>query len=421
MASYPDGNITYTLVKVTNNSGRRVVPAFGWKLMTNNQKKLKSSGFIQSYKFCLGVYCCQHCSFTQAPKIPVKKQASTQHQPKKPKGYCPIHSSIELVHHPCDCKMHITEGANQWTVTHFGNHNHPRPPWSGRLNDSALIELKRIIHTAPELTPLQLRTRSSTRKAAREIHPSLNNHHKLAYERKKLGASQVSQKSKSSYVNLINYARGKNHKLIRKSNIAGEYPHLIFQDDDMQEMMKVPTGPFQTDSIEGFVEEASLEEKQINLTITSMFDILLQRWVPICISILFGKSEGDYRQHWEQVFSCIDGDNWEAFDKNFIGNTSDMSDAIRNAFYSKYKNIAKTKFGKDLTEEDILKKYKFFMVHFKRSQLRVANNHAVVHPDKRKDFDNQVALLLNETNFNSFQHHCHSLMKAFSYCKNWLK
>ena len=74
MASYPDGNITYTLVKVTNNSGRRVVPAFGWKLMTNNQKKLKSSGFIRSYKFCLGVYCCQHCSFTQAPKIPVKKK-----------------------------------------------------------------------------------------------------------------------------------------------------------------------------------------------------------------------------------------------------------------------------------------------------------------------------------------------------------
>ena len=45
----------------------------------------------------------------------------------------------------------------------------------------------------------------------------------------------------------------------------------------------------------------------------------------------------------------------------------------------------------------------------------------MVHPDKRKDFDNQVALILNETNFNSFQHHCHSLMKEFSYCKNWLK
>ena len=46
LASYPNGNITFMLQKVTNNSGRRVVPAFGWKLMTNNQKKLKSLGFI---------------------------------------------------------------------------------------------------------------------------------------------------------------------------------------------------------------------------------------------------------------------------------------------------------------------------------------------------------------------------------------
>lgn len=42
MARYPDGNITFTLKKVTNNSERRVIPAFGWKLMTNNQKTLKS-------------------------------------------------------------------------------------------------------------------------------------------------------------------------------------------------------------------------------------------------------------------------------------------------------------------------------------------------------------------------------------------
>lgn len=242
-----------------------------------------------------------------------------------------------------------------WTVVHFGNHNHPRPPWSGRLDDSALIELQKIINIAPELTPSQLRFGTSTRLAARKIHPSLNNLQKLTYERQKIKGAQVSQRSKSSFVNLINYARGTDHKLIRKSNIAGEFPHLIFQDDDMQKMMKVPTGPFQTDSIEGFVEELSCEEKQINLTITSIFDMLIQRWVPICISMLFGKSAGDYRQHWKQVFSCIKGDNWEEFDKNFIGNTSDMSDAIRKAFYAEYKDMARKKFGKELTEEDVLK------------------------------------------------------------------
>ena len=205
--------------------------------------------------------------------------------------------------------MHITEEAKKWTITHFGSHNHPRPPWSGRLNDSALIELQRIVHTAPELTPSQLKQGSSTRKAARDIHPSLNNHQKLSYERGKLGVSKFLQKSKSSFINLINYARATDHKLVRKSNIAGEFPHLIFQDDDMEEMMKKPTGPFQTDSIEGFVVEVSLEDKQINLTITSMFDVLLQRWVPLCISILFGKSEGDYRQHWQYVCNGISGDS----------------------------------------------------------------------------------------------------------------
>ena len=418
--TYPDGNITFLCPKAEDQSGKKVLPTFGWKLMTTNLKKLKS-GFTRNCKLCLGVFCCPECSFTLAPLIPHKKQLGTQPTPKMPKGSCPLHPDLELLHQQCTCKMILTEQEDNWEVSHNGHHNHPRPPWSGRVDQGSLHALRQIIEIAPELTPLQLKTGTSTRKPARNIHPSFNNLDKLRYERRKITKASTIKAGKSSLIALINFATQDTSNIIQKSDFLGTHPHLIFQDQDMIDLLRGQAGPFETDSIEGFVHEPSLHGREINLTITSAFDMTMQRWAPVCISILFGKAQNDYRIHFNHLLGCIEGDNWTEFERNFIGNTSDMSDAIRLAFFAEMKSLASSKHGKILTDEDIVQKFKFCSVHFKRSKIRVTMNHSVVLPEKRKDFDERVNCLLTESDFNDFKKQCHSMIKHFPKCQNWLK
>lgn len=76
---------------------------------------------------------------------------------------------------------------------------------------------------------------------------------------------------------------------------------MVFQDDDMEHILNTTRTCSQTDSIEGFIEDADLND-QINITFTSSYDDLLHRWVPLCIHILFGKSALHYKVHWNYVF-----------------------------------------------------------------------------------------------------------------------
>ena len=64
--------------------------------------------------------------------------------------------------------------------------------------------------------------------------------------------------------------------------------------DDMLEIISRNTPCLETDTIEGFLKEDVGNEKAPNLTVTSAFDTILQRWVPVTITVLSGKSALDY-------------------------------------------------------------------------------------------------------------------------------
>lgn len=60
------------------------------------------------------------------------------------------------------------------------------------------------------------------------------------------------------------------------------------------------------DTVEGFVEEKSLEASNaVNLTIVSGYGPILKRWIPLLISILFGNIVDDCKVHFEHLILQI--------------------------------------------------------------------------------------------------------------------
>ena len=98
-----------------------------------------------------------------------------------------------------------------------------------------------------------------------------------------------------------------------------------------------------------------------------------------------------------------------------------MSDAIRNAFYSELRILAQQRYNKTLSDEEITDKYKFCVVHFKRSFLHVKKIQAVVHPNNVDRFEELVVSLFKTLSFEKFKYIVIHLIKEFPNCENWIK
>ena len=376
---FPDGTTSFLLSKDGDDS----IPVFGWKFMTHNKKKLKYGSCV--YKICLGVFKCPKCEFVRPPIQPKSKNKHAI--PPAPKEKCPLHMEDDLVHISCSCSMTIIDIGDNWQVNHLGKHNHQRPPWTGKLDKTSQKKLEAFIMSNTDVTPSQLRMGNVMRNPASEIHSSLGNMDKLKHERNKV-LKKYNAKTQSSLANFINFGGEAPLNFLRAHDLLGTNPHIIFMDDEMEKLLLEANTCLETDSVEGFIEEPAIK-KNINVTFTSGYDALLDRWVPLCISILFGKTEADYKNHCKEVFKSYKVGSWKEFKTLFPGNVCDMSDALRKSFFSTMKDHCTSFFGQVPTQDEIGHMYGVCKVHFERSRRRVATNRSVVSIDK-EDYFNQI-------------------------------
>jgi hypothetical protein len=118
---------------------------------------------------------------------------------------------------------------------------------------------------------------------------------------------------------------------------------MIVQDEDMKSLLQQSYSCFETDSVEGLIQEIGMH-RNIIIKFTSGFDPILNRWVPLCIFFLFGKKEDDYKVHWDYIFSVMNYDSWFDFKDCFPGNVCDMSDALGKYFFYSIKKYIQEKF-----------------------------------------------------------------------------
>jgi hypothetical protein len=89
---------------------------------------------------------------------------------------------------------------------------------------------------------------------------------------------------------------------------------------------------FQTDTIEGWMYEQN--NHSWNVTVTSTHSVILERHVPVLMSVTKNRTANDYKQHFLELFKCLDYASFNQFESQFPGNISDISSAEQSGFKS---------------------------------------------------------------------------------------
>ena len=396
---YPDGTAEFVVEKKHN-----LHLTIGWALATYGTNISKKKGTKTHYKYCLGVYKCPHCSYIERPKANRWKK-SRGSEPKPPCTFCKLHSSCRLDWISCKCLLKIVESNERWVITHIGNHNHPKPhpvkPTSHAIND-----LSSIVNIAPTTTPKGLKIGAATYPPVSMIHPAFHNKDRVAYHRRKILKETSMQSTFTSILNLNNDV-----PFIRSSSFEPNVAHITLQTDDMvQQLSESRNCPFQTDSVHDMILDPNYDG-EINVTFTSMFDIYIQRNIPVCISIMYGKTANHYEKHFNQVLACLSDRTYEEFKENLLGNSCDFSDAERIGFFRAVTSHVKDKFSVDINDDDIVPLYRFCDFHFKQSVTRIARNSGIVNYNLQHQFKQDVERLQNEEEYEMFEKLCYIFLK----------
>ena len=72
----------------------------------------------------------------------------------------------------------------------------------------------------------------------------------------------------------------------------------------MRQVLAESSTACQTDTVEGEIEEWEFQGN-INMHMTSKLDIIANRWVPVLMSITFGRTALHFETHWRVLFESL--------------------------------------------------------------------------------------------------------------------
>jgi hypothetical protein len=440
---WPQGNTTYTIDAASFYTG--------WCFAVNGASSLQS-GHKRTYRYCLGVFRCvgsKDCQFLARPIQPRIRSYDTP--PRSPPYECPHHPSVSLKWIRCigsrdlpntkavACTLTITPIGDGTTleVNHYGTHNHPRPP-TKKATPQALEKLHTVVMAHPNLRAGQLKVGyiDGSGQPATEIDHVFHNRDNLAYEMRK--CRRQNRNGPDGITNdltaLLRFQKdmGPEPFFKKVQLLDTEYPIISLQTPYMEMVLNESPMPFkmepmgtETDTVEGEIEDLEFGKGRINVHITSKKDMIVNRWVPVLISLIFGRSQEYFYSHWTTLFQSIalqHDSTWEDFAGIFVGTTVDFSAAQFSAFTKAFKNFAMVRFGKRLTTDHVSSFIRECHVHFRRSCFRIKRNKAVVPMELEADFERLVTTLENlpQGQFAEFYNTCKVFIKTFPNASKWI-
>ena len=102
----------------------------------------------------------------------------------------------------------------------------------------------------------------------------------------------------------------------------------------MREVLLEASSGLQSDTVEGVIHDPQYSGN-VDIHFTSSYDCYLQKWVPVFISLIFGRTKNHYASHWKSLFKSYGdevNESWNAFKNKFPGVTLDLSDALGTSF-----------------------------------------------------------------------------------------
>ena len=432
---YPNGNIHF----IANPSDIKSngIPHFAHCLRQFHTFRSKTTGETTRKWWCCGVMQCpvEGCLYLRKPYQ--SKSAKIGSPPNPPSGYderkCQVHNQV-LDWLPCSggennspCIITATQKSNGEThVAHKGVHNHPFVP-DYNPSPSARNQMENLIRTNPTAGAATLAMGNQFLPKPADQHEAWSNVDRIRDFRKKFlqtegmrfatGANmQRFLELDMEYFVLDNYTR-----LFAKNE-----PNIItMQSPYMREVLQEATAGFQSDTIEGIIRDPNYYASTVDLHFTTGYDRITDRWVPVLISIIFGRTKQSYSQHWQALFNLAgERENitsWSDFQDHFSGVTCDWSQALGQSYLETLQDFAQTfPDGQNVSKEDCQPFYRVCSVHFKRSLNRVARNKTTVPADKKDELDKLIRELCNETRFTLFQDKVRKIVTSFNKLGGWL-
>lgn len=400
---YPTGNKTVTLNKEDQ---------IAWATVQYGQRTLKTDRTKVTYKKCLGVYVCPYypskCNFCSRPKVP-KGRGLASTPLRGIVTHCIFHQ-CPLTHISCDATFVIRERLNSECVeiVHRGNHDHPRTHQI-HVTKRGKDLIREHLNREPTATPISLKVGTSGRHNVAKDDPSLINIGRLR--------AHVAKQKKSTHVtaDIAAFDKLTQGEFITDSSLSSQDGCIIMQTATMRKILKESEMTSETDTIEGFVYDSILPDA--NLTVTSSFCTVQDKWVPTQMSLLFGKSTAHYHRYFNALLKKgFEYEDFKQFDDNSMGMVCDFSDAERSGF----KQAIETTFNVSDEEYKFEKFYTMCVVHFRRSESRVRRNNGVVSVQRKDDFRQQVKALQDETDTDVFWQRIKKLKSDFPRCQNWI-
>ena len=264
-------------------------------------------GFTMSKKGCL---------FVERPKTPRYGNSKYSSKGKLPSSqkFCPTHNCLPI-HNPCNImwKIDTNPSTGKCTVFNSGHHDHLSPP-PVKIPSSAFKSLQKHVESNSGLLPSQLDVGRGNRAPIGSVHLSLANKGRVKYQMSKIKQDTPSYfsglkgsigKGEDSLFEILRKltALGKTKDFITKSIVVdscaggSERAQFVsFMTDGMNDLILKGNTSFQTDTIEGVVLSIYFQG-EMNITMTSGWDYLLDKHVPLVVTILCGKSARDYKEH----------------------------------------------------------------------------------------------------------------------------
>lgn len=379
-------------------------------------------------KKCLGVLQCPHpeCRFVHRPKVLTKEQREVRkasRSSQKPNSAVPSKSADQsedemcLIHHcvlehvSCDVSIIMQEKGGEITISNLGHHLH-RAPIPLRATQEALDHLEAVVSTASASKPKDLLHETELRMP---ISAKYRVFRKLSYLRELRRKIIHRNKSPNNIGQLAAMEEILGFCFIRSSSIRSVDGHISIQIPFVQQHCQDIVSSMQTDSVHGIITDDHFSD--INVTITSAYCPVLQRTVPLLMSILFGTKTEHYQRHFEALLQSLPYNNWADFDKNFPGMTCDFAEGQRLGFQA----AVVKHFG--ITADQFIpeRHFGFCAVHWERSVVRIRRNGAIIPPTKEWEFYQRAMALTSSTlSASELEESIDQLVKSFPKIRNWI-
>lgn len=439
---WPDGNFSFDVPE--SHLMQSGMPYFGWTLVHMKTKRGANTNVVKRTFYCLGVYKCAICAFVAKPQQPKSKRfgapgktpryvcinhptqplewlactgGPTLHQKTKPSTA--NQSLLVSASSPCILTTFETKdpsgvGASSWRVVHEGTHNHPKPPVT-KPSPAAMQELEKIVKREPKVGPAKLRMGTPARPPVTELSDAFVNQDHLTLKPHGIRGSLA------SFIEL-------NHDLpqefFTKIDLTSKDANvIIMQSPYMKQVLNEAAGGLQADTVEGVLFEQEYRHGPVDIHFISAFEEKLQRWVPVLMAIIFGRTKKHYAATWMALFESYEGvKNWESFHSKFTGVTLDWSQALGISFLEAVVEFAHEKLhDTSVTQEEALGMLQLCEVHFARSVNRIKRNAAIVPPKMEEDFATHMSRMQEPNrSFSSFCSNCSFMARKFPNCVKWL-